>query len=143
MREHPVSIPRPLVKLNQWFIVLSVAAFWITGAHWLLLLPLAAGLSGLLFRYNPIMQLGKQFLIKPLPSYIPEDWDQQQFNQKIAVLCLFLGFISYQLQWHTAAYVFTAMVFAAALIAILGFCIGCFIRFQWQQYKYRKQQANS
>ncbi|WHY70176.1 DUF4395 domain-containing protein [Fictibacillus enclensis] len=143
MREHPISIPRPLVKLNQWFIVLSVASVWITGAYWLLLLPLAAGLSGLLFRYNPIMQLGKRFLTKPLSSYIPEDWDQQQFNQKIAVLCLFLACVSYLLKWQTAVYVFTAMVFAAAFIAILGFCIGCFIRFQWQQFKYRRQRANS
>ncbi|WP_062235544.1 DUF4395 domain-containing protein [Fictibacillus sp. FJAT-27399] len=142
MRQPTVSIPRPLVRLNQWFIVLSVAAVWLTGFEWVLLLPLAAGVSGLLFRFNPVMQFGKLFLQKPPSSYVPEEWNQQQFNQKIAVACLFFAYLSYILHYTIAAYVFTIMVFFAAFIAILGFCIGCFIRFQWQQYQYRRSSSH-
>lgn len=132
------SIPRPLVKTNQWVIVLSVIITWVSGQEWFLLVPFIAGLMGLLFGFNPIMQIAKLFLRKEPKAYIPEDWEQQEFNQKIAVTCLGLGFVGFLLGWNAVGYVFTILVAAAAFIAILGFCIGCFILFQWKQYQFRK-----
>ncbi|NRD77627.1 DUF4395 domain-containing protein [Bacillus sp. BRMEA1] len=132
------SIPRPLVKTNQWVIVVSVVLTWVTGQAWFLLLPFIAGLFGLITGLNPIMQIAKLFLRKEPKAYIPEDGEQQQFNQKIACTCLGLGFASFMLGWNILGYVFTAMVAIAAFVAILGFCIGCFILYQWKQYKYRK-----
>ncbi|NGQ94502.1 DUF4395 domain-containing protein [Brevibacillus sp. SYP-B805] len=136
--ERPRSIPRPLVRTNQWFLVISVIATWLSGSEWILALPLGTGLLGLLFGFNPVMWIAKHFLRKPPDAYIPEDWDQQQFNQIIAVVCLVLGLIGYVANWPVMAYVFTAMVALAAFIAILGFCIGCFIRYQWLQYTHKK-----
>jgi membrane associated rhomboid family serine protease len=138
MSENIRSIPRPLVKTNQSVIVISVLLTWITGSEWLLLVPLISGLLGLIFGFNPIMQFAKLFLRKDPKSYIPEDWEQQQFNSKIAVSCLGIGFISFLLGWNTLGYVFTILVAVAAFVAILGFCVGCFIHFQWKQYKYRR-----
>ncbi|MDQ0270510.1 DUF4395 domain-containing protein [Cytobacillus purgationiresistens] len=132
------SIPRPLVKTNQWVIVGSVVLTWITGQVWILAIPLIAGLIGLIFGTNPIMSLAKLFLKKHPTEYIPEDRDQQQFNQTIAVVCLAIGLISFLLGWTIVGYIFTVMVGLAAFIAILGFCIGCFIHFQLNQYKYRR-----
>lgn len=134
------GIPRPLVKANQTFIVLSVLAAWFTGQHWILALPLAAGLSGLLFGYNPVIKLAAIFLTKERSYYLLEDWDQQQFNQSIAVFCLTAGLVSFLAGWSVAAYIFTAMVAVAATVAILGFCIGCFIHYQWKMYTYRRKQ---
>ncbi|MCL6574505.1 MAG: DUF4395 domain-containing protein [Bacillus sp. (in: Bacteria)] len=132
------SIPRPLVKTNQLVIVVSVLLTWVSGQEWFLLIPLIAGLMGIFFSYNPIMQIGKRFLRKEPNAYIPEDFDQQQFNQKIAVFCLGIGFLSFLLGWSTLGYVFTILVAVAASVAILGFCVGCFIHFQWKQYQYRR-----
>nr|WP_263323689.1 DUF4395 domain-containing protein [Neobacillus sp. Marseille-Q6967] len=132
------SIPRPLVKTNQSVIVLSVLLTWVFGSEWFLLIPLIAGISGIVFQYNPIMNIAKLFLKKKPSEYIPEDWEQQQFNQKIAVFCLGAGFLSFLLGWNTLGYVFTILVAVAATVAILGFCIGCFIHYQWKMYKYRK-----
>jgi hypothetical protein len=142
MSENIRSIPRPLVKTNQGVIVISVLLTWVTSWEWILLIPLVSGLSGLLFGFNPIMQIGKLFLKKDPKSYIPEDWVQQQFNQKIAVACLGLGFIGFLAGWNTVGYIFTIMVAVAAFVAILGFCVGCFIHFQWNQYKYRRTLQN-
>lgn len=128
------TIPRPLVRTNQWFIVLSVLITWIFDQPLILAIPLTAGLMGLVFGVNPIMRVASLFLRKPSTAYIPEEWDQQQFNQVIAVSCLTIGFISFLVGWSIVAYIFTAMVALAALIAILGFCVGCFIRFQYQQF---------
>ncbi|KUP23057.1 DUF4395 domain-containing protein [Paenibacillus sp. DMB5] len=139
----PNGIPRPSVKTNQAFIILSVVMTCLTGAHWILALPLAAGLSGLLFGYNPVIKLAGYFLRKERTSYLQEDWDQQQFNQSIAVFCLAGGLISYLAGWTLAASIFTAMVAIAATVALLGFCIGCFIHYQWKMYSYKRKQAAS
>lgn len=138
MASQSKSIPRPLVRLNQWTIVICVLATWFTNEKLILLIPLIAGLFGVIFKVNPIIKFGKLFLRKKSTEYIPEDFDQQQFNQVIAVICLLVGFVSYLLGWKIIAIIFTAMVGLSAFIAILGFCIGCYIRFQWQQYNYRK-----
>lgn len=69
----PVSIPRPLVRVNQWTILLSVLIAWTTQISWVLLIPLIANLGGLLFNFNPIMKAARPLLKKPMSSYIPED----------------------------------------------------------------------
>lgn len=136
--EQPRSIPRPLVRTNQWFIVLAVIATWLTGQPWILAFPLGAGLLGLIFGFNPVMRIAKLFLRKKPSAYIPEEWGQQQFNQIIAVVCLGVALISYLAELNMLAYIFSAMVALAAFIAILGFCVGCYIRYQWSQYSYRR-----
>lgn len=135
------SIPRPLVKTNQWVIVISVLLTWISGKEWFLLIPFISGLLGLLFGFNPVMKLAKLFLRKDPKAYIPEDYDQQQFNQKIAVSCLGLGFAGFWLGWTAVGYVFTILVALAAFVAILGFCVGCFIHYQWKMYTYRRTNS--
>lgn len=140
MSQPVASIPRPLVRTNQWFIFLSVVATWVSGQAWILLLPLVAGLLGMFFDYNPVMKVAKRFLKKNPSAYIPEDKDQQQFNQLIAVSLLALGFVGYTLNWYAVALTATIMVATASFVAILGFCVGCFIRFRWQQYRYHKAQ---
>ncbi|WP_079508987.1 DUF4395 domain-containing protein [Mesobacillus jeotgali] len=137
------SIPQPLVRTNQWFIVISVITAWFTGFEWILSVPLAAGLSGLMFGYNPVMRAARHFLKKDPSKYIPEDWEQQQFNQKIAVICLAGGLVSFAAGYTAIGYFFTIMVALAAFIAILGFCIGCFIRFQWTKYRAGKRTSTT
>jgi hypothetical protein len=136
----PLSIPRPLVRLNQWTILLSVILTWITGFYWILLFPLVANLSGVLFKFNPIIKLGRPFLKKEMSAYIPEDAEQQRFNSTIAVLCLALAFVGFLAGFPVLAYAFSIMVAVASFVAILGFCVGCFIHFQLNQYKYRRRQ---
>lgn len=137
------GIPRPLVKTNQSFIVLSVMLTWFTGQYWILTLPLAAGIAGLVFGYNPVLKLSARFLRQERSAYVLEDAEQQQFNQSIAVGCLAAGLLSFLAGWTVAAYLFTAMVAIAATVAILGFCIGCFIHYQWKMYTYRRKQGRS
>ncbi|KIL52619.1 DUF4395 domain-containing protein [Jeotgalibacillus campisalis] len=132
------TVPRPLVRVNQWTIILTVILTWVTGQFWLLLLPLAAGLGGIIFDFNPIMRIAKGFLRKPINTYIPEDKSDQKFNQIIASVFLTGGFFSFLVGWTFAGFVFTIMVATAAFVAILGFCVGCFIRFQWKQWQYRR-----
>ncbi|SFF99331.1 DUF4395 domain-containing protein [Sporolactobacillus nakayamae] len=137
------SIPRPLVRTNQWVIVLSTLLSLLTGYYWLLLVPLLSGLSGLLLHFNPVMVLAKKFLRKPATAYIPEDKDQQKFNQTIAVSCLSIAFVSSLMRWTVLSIIFSVIVGLAAFVAILGFCIGCFVHFQWSQYRQRRIQEQT
>lgn len=140
MSSTPLSIPRPLVRVNQWTIFLSAILTWITGDAWILLIPLIANLLGFAFGFNPIMRLAKLFLTKGPKSYIPEDAVQQRFNSSIATFCLAGGFLSFVIGWDIVAYIFTVMVAVASIVAILGFCVGCFIHFQAKQFIYRRKQ---
>ncbi len=143
MMSQVLAIPRPLVRLNQWTILLSVIFTWITGVIWLLVIPLAANLLGILFNYNPIIRVGRLFLKKAPSAYIREDAQQQKFNSSIASFCLAAGLLGYLLDWQVLGYIFTAMVAIASSIAIAGFCIGCFLHFQLKQWQYRRSLKKS
>lgn len=132
------TIPLTLVRANQWVIFLSVLLSLVLQQYWIMLIPLIAGLCGLLFQWNPIMKVASLFLKKPKKEYHQEDWDQQQFNQIIAIVCLTIGSLSFFLNWTVLGYIFSIMVGIASIVAILGFCIGCFIRFQWKKYQYNR-----
>lgn len=139
----PVSIPRPLVRTNQWAIFLSVILTWLTGEAWILAIPLIANFLGFAIGFNPIIRVAKVFLKQEPSKYIPEDAQQQRFNSSIATICLAGGLVSFLLGWNVAGYAFTIMVAVASFIAILGFCVGCFIHFQAKQFMYRRSLKNN
>ncbi|MER2113519.1 MAG: DUF4395 domain-containing protein, partial [Solibacillus isronensis] len=80
---------------------------------------------------------------KDIKSYIPEDIGQQKFNSAIASICLAGGIVGFAFNWPVVGYSFTIMVAVASFVAILGFCIGCFMVFQYKQYQYRRSLKNS
>ena len=135
------TIPKPLVLANQWTIVLSVVLSLITQTAWILLIPLISCLLGLLAGFNPVLAIVKQFLTKPANQYEQEDYEQLQFNQWLAVGFLVIACVSFLMNWTVLFNIATIMVGIAALVAILGFCIGCFIRFQYQQWTYRRKKS--
>ncbi|MGD7055173.1 DUF4395 domain-containing protein [Sutcliffiella horikoshii] len=132
------TLPKPLVTFNQWFILTTVLLSLATGLYFLMAFPLLAGLMGLLFKWNPVLIVAKKFLSKPAASYLQEDVAQLQFNQSIAVACLALALFGFYSGFVVIGYVFAIMVGVASGVALMGFCVGCFIRFQWQQYRYRR-----
>lgn len=137
----PKTIPKPLVQLNQWSILFFVLCFWIFHVEHYLLIPLAANACGAFLGFNPIVKAGRAFLRNDASTYIQEDAEQQKFNSTIAVICLAAGYLSSLAGWSIASVVFTAMVFISAAVALLGFCIGCFIRFQWKRYQYKRSHS--
>lgn len=135
------TVPKPLVLANQWTIVLSVIIALSTQSAWILFIPLIANLSSLLTGFHPILIIVKRFLSKPANEYIQEDYAQLRFNQWLAVDFLFIASISFLLDWPILFNITTIMVGLAVLIAILGFCIGCFVRFQYMQWNYRRKKS--
>ena len=137
------SVPKPLVLTNQWMIVFSVTIALIFQSAWILLFPLFSIALGLATGINPVLAAAKRFLRKSPDQYIQEDYSQLQFNQWMAAGFLSVACISYFMKWAILFNIATLMVGMAALIAILGFCIGCFIRFQFQQWMYRRRRKSA
>jgi len=135
-----LTIPKPLVQANQATIVLSVLVFVLTNNPLWLLIPLLSGLSSLLFGFHPVMALAKRFIMKPLKDFPQEDKAQQRFYQILAVVMLSASFISAFFNQLVLSYLFAALVFTAASVSLMGFCIGCFIHYQFSQYKFRRSQ---
>lgn len=134
------TIPKPLVQTNQVTIVISVIVYILTTNPFWLLIPLLSGLSSLIIGFHPIMAIAKRFIRKPLKDFPQEDKAQQRFNQILAVVILSASFISALLNQMILSYLFAALVFTAASVALMGFCIGCFFHYQYHQYQFRRNQ---
>lgn len=135
-----MSIPKPLVQSNQAFIVLSVILALVFHKA-ILLLPFLVGAYTLITKKNPVIQFNKRFLKKPANQYIQEDRDQQLFNQWIATICLGLSLLFFALGITAAGYAFSLMVLIASAVALMGYCIGCTIRYRYMMWKHQKANA--
>lgn len=132
------TIPRPLVRMNQMFVATNAILYLLTSHLVFLVLPIIIGLTSVLINYNPLFVIGKKFLKKPMFDYIQEDKAQQRFNQILALSMFSLAFISSIINQMLLSYIFAIMVFLASTIALMGFCIGCFIHYQYHMWKYRR-----
>jgi hypothetical protein len=140
-RETPVcdDIPLPIVKLNRWTLVVSVAAALllqqplITTALFLLLLP--ATLFGQ--RTSLIFQTGKRLFAAQNAVAEREDRRLQRFNNTIATVLLGAAQIAFGFGWTVVGWGLSLAVAAAAAVALAGFCVGCFLYYQFKLNRYR------
>ncbi|WP_276208294.1 DUF4395 family protein [Gracilibacillus sp. YIM 98692] len=106
-----------------------------------LFIPLIIGLYTILTKNNPIIRVGKHFLRKPTYQYPPEDKAQQLFNQWIATICISLSIVFFTIEISWAGYLFSLMVVLASASALLGYCIGCTIRYRYMMWKHQRTKA--
>ncbi|MDQ0429249.1 hypothetical protein QOZ98_002077 [Planomicrobium stackebrandtii] len=132
-----MTIPKPLVQTNQAFIVATVLAALLLHPA-ILLLPFAVGVYTLMTKKNPVILFSRRFLNKPMADYQQEDRDQQLFNQWIATICLGLSLVFFTLGIPLLAYAFSIMVIIAAGVALMGYCIGCTIRYRYMMWKHNR-----
>lgn len=137
-----MTIPKPLVQSNQVFIVVAVIMALIFYKA-ILIIPFAVGVYTLITKTNPVILFGKRFLKKPANEYIQEDKDQQLFNQWIATICLGLSLTFFALGFQATGYAFAIMVAIAAGVALMGYCIGCTIRYRYMMWKHNRTKVHS
>ncbi|MDV2683680.1 DUF4395 domain-containing protein [Alkalihalophilus lindianensis] len=137
-----MGIPKPLVQLNQIFLIITVLLGWLV-SPWILALPFLVGVVALAFHYNVVMKIAKSLLKKPLKTYVQEDSQQQRFNQWIATICLGLALVGFMFQFISFMFIMSGMVLMAAALALSGYCIGCTIRYRYMMWKYQKQKSHN
>ncbi|MFD1040112.1 DUF4395 domain-containing protein [Virgibacillus byunsanensis] len=135
-----MSIPKPLVQINQTFIILSVLLGLLLHPV-ILLVPFTFGIYTIVTKQNPIIMFSRRFLTKSFHLYKQEDKDQQIFNQWIATICIGLSMIFFYFNMNILGYTFSMMVVAASGIALMGYCIGCTIRYRYMMWRYKRTRT--
>ncbi|KKI91007.1 hypothetical protein WQ54_17375 [Bacillus sp. SA1-12] len=135
-----MNIPKPLVQTNQVFIVVTVLSALLL-YKWLLLIPFIVGALTLITKRHLVILIGQKFLKKPFSQYVQEDRDQQLFNQWIATVCLGISLLSFYFDFELLGFIFSMMVVLAAGVALMGFCIGCTIRYRYLIWRHRRKQV--
>ncbi|MEK3735015.1 DUF4395 domain-containing protein [Paenibacillus sp. FSL M8-0334] len=139
------EIPLPLIKVNQaamvLFVLLSLVfrqPLFIYAIFLIQLIALAAGA-----RANLLFLVAKWFLgADRLQRSDTQAAELARFNQSIAVILLGISSAAYLLGWHIVAIAASVMVAAAATAAVLGYCIGCTIYYQYKKWKLLRSRAS-
>lgn len=136
------DVPIPYVRSNQAGIVIFLAAFFIMQSVWIVAALFIIQVIGLLFgaKANLFIQIAKPFLAQLVAKSHTEAAELQRFNNSLAVGFLTLSLASLLLGWTAAGNVFAAMMAGAAFAALLGYCIGCTMYFQYKQFRARRLQ---
>lgn len=132
------EIPLPLIKSNQAGIVVFVLLSFVFQQPLFVYMLFLIQLIPLLFgsKSNLFIGLAKLGFGKDrLRSSETQAAELAKFNQSIAAVLLGLSSVSFLLGWNVLAYIFAGMVALAASVAILGYCIGCTLYYQYKRWK--------
>jgi hypothetical protein len=105
----------------------------VTTALFLILLP--AVLFGK--NFSLIYQTGSLLFARQIEASEYEDRRLQRFNNTIALVLLGAAQVSFICGNTILGWAFSVMVATAAGVALLGFCLGCFLYFQFRLNRYK------
>lgn len=133
------GVPMPIVRLNRWTLVSGVLIGIVTQQPLWTTLLLLLLLPGVLFgqAWSPVAWLGRRVLVRQIPGAQREDRRLMRFNNSIAVLLLGGAQLAFVAGLPLVGWLLAGMVALAASIALAGFCVGCFLYFQFKLQRYR------
>ncbi|OMF23853.1 hypothetical protein BK133_23470 [Paenibacillus sp. FSL H8-0548] len=133
------EIPIPYVRANQTGIVTVLLIAIVLQLPWLIAALWVIQAAGLLFgpKANLFIRIARPLLTRYIASSQTEAAELQRFNNSLGVGFLTFSLLSFAFGWSIAGYIFAGMMGAAALSAILGYCIGCTLYFQYKQFRAR------
>ena len=139
-KETPAEgVPMPIVVLNRWTLLIGILAALILQQPWittLLFLMLLASLIGGQ-RWSLVAKVGRRLFAEKIPGSEREDMRLMRFNNTIATVLLGLAQLAFMAGSPVLGWIFSFMVALAAGIALAGFCVGCFLFFQFRMLRYR------
>ncbi|NTW48644.1 MAG: DUF4395 domain-containing protein [Chlorobiales bacterium] len=133
------DIPLPIVKLNRWVLLIGIVLgallsqpLFITVLYLILLPAVVLGKRGSLIYF-----IGSRLFANQIEVADYEDWRLQRFNNTIATTLLCGAQVAFLLGEPGIGWGLSFIVAIAAGIALAGFCVGCFLYFQFKQQRYR------
>lgn len=133
------GIPYPIVRLNRLVIVASVLLAFVTNTPLITTALFVVILLATLFgrRLSLIYQVGSRVFATQNLTAEKEDPRLMRFNNAIASVLLGLAQVAFLAGATTLGFVFAGIVAVAATVALLGFCFGCFLFYQFNLNKRR------
>lgn len=133
------GVPLPIVKLNRWTLVVGITLgflmqqpLWTTALFVVLLLAVLGGP-----RWSLIHSIGTRLLRRQIATAEREDRRLMRFNNTLAVLLLGAAQIAFVAGVPLVGWLLAGMVVVAASVALAGFCVGCFVYFQFKLHRTR------
>jgi hypothetical protein len=135
----PGGIPVPIVKLNQSIIVggviLGILLQQPLVTTVLFLIILGAVIIGK--KGSLVFFIGSRVLANQIKNAATEDPGLQRFNNSIAAFLLGSAQIAFLAGAPLAGWILSGIVAVAATAALSGFCLGCFLYFQFNIQRYK------
>jgi hypothetical protein len=141
--EQNKGIPLPIVNLNRWVLVLGVVGGLLLQQPLFTTVLLVIVLSAVLFgrRGSLILQVGKRLLAKRNAAAQRagelEDPGLMRFNNTIAAVVLGGAQIAFLFGQNVVGWALSLAVAVAAVVALAGFCLGCFLYLRFNMYRHR------
>lgn len=133
------DIPLPIVKLNRWLLLVGILGGLVLGQPLfttaLLLVLLPAVLWGQ--RASLVVYVGSWLFAAQIPTAEVEDRRLMRFNNSIAIVLLALAQVAFLAGMPALGWGLALAVALAASLALLGFCVGCFLYYQFKLNRYR------
>ncbi len=134
------GVPAPIVTLNRAIIVSTLALAALSSTWWpvALLFALLAPAALIGRRASLIFALGQRLLPAHLLATAElEDKRMVRFNNGIATILLGGATMAFAASVPVLGWALVGMVAFAASLALVGFCIGCFLFLQFKLARYR------
>lgn len=133
------EVPVPFLRANQCGIVLTVSFALLTRNFWLIPALLVVELAGLLggSRFNLFVRIAKPLLQMQLAQAATESVELTRFNNTLAVAFLAISSTFLVVGWTTTGLITAGLLATVAFIASCGFCLGCFLFFQFKMLRRR------
>ncbi len=133
------GIPFPIVTLNRAVLLAGIAAAivfqqpMVTTALFIIILFAALfGRKGSL-----IFFIGSHLLAKQNLKAKTEDQRLMRFNNSIAAILLGAAQIAFLSGAPLVGWIFSAIVAVASMVALAGFCFGCFLYYQYNLQRFK------
>ncbi|HEU5090644.1 MAG TPA: DUF4395 family protein, partial [Roseiflexaceae bacterium] len=88
-------------------------------------------------RWSLVARLGRVLFARQIPTAEQEDSRLMRFNNAIAVLLLGAAQIAFAFGAPIVGWALAGMVAVAAAVALAGFCVGCYLYFQFKLNRYK------
>ncbi|TLU85767.1 MAG: DUF4395 domain-containing protein [Chlorobium sp.] len=135
----PGGIPQPIVKLNQTVLLTGVIAAIVFQQPLITSVLFFITLGAVLFgkKGSLIFFIGSRLFAEKNRNAPTDDPRLIRFNNTIATLLLGFAQIAFLLHAPLAGWILSGMLGVATAVALGGFCLGCFLFYQFNIQRYK------
>lgn len=133
------GVPMPIVTLNRSILTFGILIALVFQQEWITTILFLVLLPTVIFgrRFSLVFHLGRIIFRKQNAGAEREDERLMRFNNTIATTLLALAQLFLVLGQPIIGWIFAVMVMLASGVALAGFCVGCFLYYQFKLNRYR------
>lgn len=126
------EIPMALIKANQLGIVILTISSIVFRQPLIIYILFGIEITGLLFglKWNLFVRIAKLIFKDSINGSQTQAAELTKFNNTLAVLFLLISGLLLIIGYGIAGYIIAAVLAVVVIVALSGFCVGCFLYYQ-------------